>query len=441
MITRPARSPRRRFFSLTLIEPLESRTLLSTITWNSTDHPAGGDWDTASNWVGGILPGSSDDVIITLAATATVTHSQSLSDSVHSITTNALTTLTISSGSLSVAATSTLAGPLDLSGGTLTGPGDLTIAGMMTWTGGSLTGSGNTVIAAGAALDITGGSVTAGRAIDSTAGPINWTGGTIGGTLDDTGALNISGSSGKDLSGGTINQAGTTTWTGTGGLALDYAGLFNNLVGSTFDDQTDSTIARADGTPGTFANAGTFKKSAGTGTTTFGAAYPVAFNNSGVVQVQSGTLSLAGGTQTGTFDVAAGCTLGFDGGTTDLDAGVTFPGAGAIRIGGGTTNLNTPLSLAALNVSGGTANLAVASFANLTLSDGTLTGPGDLTIAGTMTWTGGSLTGSGNTVIAAGAALDITGGNVTAGRAIDSTAGPINWTGGRSTARSTTRAR
>lgn len=187
MITRPARSPRRRFFSLTLIEPLESRTLLSTITWNSTDHPAGGDWDTASNWVGGILPGSSDDVIITLAATATVTHSQSLSDSVHSITTNAFTTLTISSGSLSVAATSTLAGPLDLSGGTLTGPGDLTIAGMMTWTGGSLTGSGNTVIAAGAALDITGGSVTAGRAIDSTAGPINWTGGTIGGTLDDTG--------------------------------------------------------------------------------------------------------------------------------------------------------------------------------------------------------------------------------------------------------------
>ncbi len=52
------------------------------------------------------------------------------------------------------------------------------------------------------------GHVTAGRAIDSTAGPINWTGGEIDGTLNDTGPLDISGSANKQLV-GAINQAGT----------------------------------------------------------------------------------------------------------------------------------------------------------------------------------------------------------------------------------------
>ena len=109
----------------------------------------------------------------------------------------------------------------------------------MTWTGGTLSGSGKTVIAAGAALTIPGGTVIAGRAIDSTAGPLNWTGGTISGTLNDTGVLNLSGSANKELV-GTINQSGTTTWTGTGDLFLDNPNLFNNLVGSTFDVQTDA---------------------------------------------------------------------------------------------------------------------------------------------------------------------------------------------------------
>ena len=50
--TRQARSAaRRRSRSLAPhIEGLEDRVVLSTITWNTTVAPTGGDWDTTSNW-------------------------------------------------------------------------------------------------------------------------------------------------------------------------------------------------------------------------------------------------------------------------------------------------------------------------------------------------------------------------------------------------------
>ncbi len=118
------------------------------------------------------------------------------------------------------------------------------------------------------------GNVTAGgRPIDSTAGPLNWTGGRSGHAQRHRGTR-TSGLGDKYLSGCTINQAGTTTWTGTGTSYLDNASLFNNLVGSTFDVQTDALITRAFASTATFDNAGTFKKSAGSGTTTMTAASP-----------------------------------------------------------------------------------------------------------------------------------------------------------------------
>src|SRR6516225_8109239 len=63
------------------IEPLENRVLLST--WAN---PAGGDWDTASNWQGEVLPGPNDDVVINLPGNFTVTHSQNVTDTIRSLT-------------------------------------------------------------------------------------------------------------------------------------------------------------------------------------------------------------------------------------------------------------------------------------------------------------------------------------------------------------------
>jgi len=64
-----------------------------------------------------------------------------------------------------------------------------------------------------------------------------------------------------------------------------------------------------------------------------------------------------------------------------------------------------------LEISGGSLELASATEASsvesLTLSGGTLTGAGELDVAGSLSWTGGSMTGSGKTVLEAGVAGSI----------------------------------
>ena len=95
------------------IEGLENRTLLSTITWDSTDYPTGGTWDNTAHWQGGVLPGTSDTAVIDLTS-GTVTTGPS--DSVLSLTTNASTTVSVANGSLTLgAATSSIGGPITVS--------------------------------------------------------------------------------------------------------------------------------------------------------------------------------------------------------------------------------------------------------------------------------------------------------------------------------------
>jgi hypothetical protein len=67
----------------------------STVTWIN---PGGGDWSMGSNWSGGITPGASDDVIINQPGNIVVTHSQNVTDTVHSLTNS--DTLDLSAGNL-----------------------------------------------------------------------------------------------------------------------------------------------------------------------------------------------------------------------------------------------------------------------------------------------------------------------------------------------------
>jgi hypothetical protein len=85
----------------------------------------------------------------------------------------------------------------------------------------------------------------------------------------------------------------------------------------------------------------------------------------------------------------------------------------------------------ALTISGGTFNLTVnLSFVNVTLSSGTLTGPGTLTVTSAATWTGGTMSGSGTTTIVAAATLTISGsGSSTLDTRTLLLAGATNWTG------------
>ncbi|MFI5460469.1 MAG: hypothetical protein ACHRXM_34060, partial [Isosphaerales bacterium] len=118
--------------------------MLSTIMWDSINQPTGGSWDTASNWVGGVVPQSTDDAVIDLTSTGTVTLSTGATDTINSLTTNTNTSLSVGGDTLSLATTSTIGGGLTLTGGTVGGAGTLTVTGLTTWTGGTMSGSGVT---------------------------------------------------------------------------------------------------------------------------------------------------------------------------------------------------------------------------------------------------------------------------------------------------------
>ena len=111
---------RRTSNTLLSMEPLEDRTVLSTITWSTTAAPNGGNWDVGSNWQGGVVPGSSDTAIIKgLTSPGLVYMDMNKADSVAGLTTDSTTNLEVINGSLSlgVASSSTLGGSVTVESG------------------------------------------------------------------------------------------------------------------------------------------------------------------------------------------------------------------------------------------------------------------------------------------------------------------------------------
>ena len=120
------------------IETLEDRLVLTTVNWINA---SGGNWNVAANWSTGHVPGTGDDAVIDSAAALSVFLPSGDNESVHSLTTTANDTLSITGGSLTVAANSTLGGPLSMNGGSLTATGaGITVAvnGTTSVTGGNL---------------------------------------------------------------------------------------------------------------------------------------------------------------------------------------------------------------------------------------------------------------------------------------------------------------
>ncbi len=174
-------------------------------------------------------------------------------------------------------------------------------------------------------------------------------------------------------------------------------------------------------------NQGTFTKSGSAASSTIS----TTFNNTGTVNVQSGTLNLSGsGTDAGASYSGTG-TIQFSGGTRTLDAASSITVANA-TFSGGTTTVNGTYNIAGTTtVSGGAATLAGtlsnlgnaliissgslglntsnASVATLTQSGGLLNGSGTLTVTGLSTLSGGTQSGSGTTIAQGGAAFTSTG--------------------------------
>src|SRR5262249_41337743 len=154
------------------------------------------------------------------------------------------------------------------------------------------------------------------------------------------------------------------------------------------------------GRPGVINNAGTLRKSAGTGTTSIDGAF---LSNTGAVEVGAGTLRLGnspttGSSSTGSFTVQAGATLDFGFGTHRLEAASDVSGAGRVRFGfGASVTLAGGYNVASTAIDGGSADFTTDAVTGaLTLSNGefgggTLTGAGTMWVTGQTTWTGGTM--------------------------------------------------
>jgi hypothetical protein len=310
-------------------------------------------------------------------------------------------TLAIGAGALTLGTlVATAQGSFSQTGGTLAGSGTLSVFGGAALSGGTETGAGTTALLGGALIDgpvaLDGGHTLLNQS------RLNWSSGNIAlGTGDPSAAM----------------QSGT--------LANAASGLLYITA--------DGTVT-APGS-GVLSNAGVMVVYAGAGTT----AVDAALADTGVIQLQSGTLSLNGGgsaNASGIFaDPAAvlrfGTTAAGSGGTLSLSGAYIVPntvvdGSTLDLSGASTVLFPTLLSLQAggLMLGGQTA----ADQDAFTQTGGTLWGSGTLTVYGVAGLAGGVESGSGTTqlygvsTIGGGFALD--GGRTLA------TAAWLNWSGG-----------
>jgi hypothetical protein len=181
-------------------------------------------------------------------------------------------------------------------GAALDGSGTLTINNLMNWTTGTMTGSGRTVIAPGATLKL--------------ANP-------------NPSTIVLS---------RVLENGGVTLWTGSGTFYLS-GGIITNRPGAVFEAQNAASVTPFN-SPFEFDNAGIFRKSLSTGTTTVG----VPFTNYGTVDLRLGILA-ANNAYASSPNAVLNCALG---GTT---AGTNY---GQLQVSGPVT-LNGALSVALAN--------------------------------------------------------------------------------------------
>jgi hypothetical protein len=226
-------------------------------------------------------------------------------------------TMTISGATANFNGTGTVAPSVLNLNGTLGGSQTVTVGGVLNWTGGSMIGSGRTVILPGA-------------------------------------SLNVGGPTFLSLASRTLENAGTAVWTGAGNLFLNDA-VITNRSGALFNSQNSAGMLLVGGSP-RFDNAGTFRKSANTGTTTV-SGFP--FNNYGVVELQSGILSSFGGYSSSSNSLLSSTIGGTNAGTgfgqLQISGAVALNGGLGVSLANGyTPSLNDSFAVVTAGARSGT---------------------------------------------------------------------------------------
>ena len=337
-------------------------TLQPTISWVGTGDGA---WETAANWKDNNnvarVPSAGDDVLID-NGTATTTVTISSGQSVHSLLAKESLAIT-ASGSLTVGAPSELDAGFTLNG-TLVANGTLTLVGDAQWNSGLILG--------------TAGVANAGTMTLSGTAPK-----TLASVLNNSGTI---GHQGGDLTLGVFIQ-----------FAGGFAGTLNNNAGGLYDLRGDVSFALGPSAPASpISNSGTFRKSAGTGTSSV--RFLAFNNNSGSIDVQSGTFNVPVGTHTGgTFTAGPGATLSltdshtFTGTYTGSGQGTVLLAGNGFGVGSSPAIFNFSGSLLQWQsgrINGGTAGLTNAGTMTLVPGGGNTIFLGRIDNAGTFIQSG-----------------------------------------------------
>jgi len=237
----------------------------------------------------------------------------------------------VSSGGITNNGTFNVSGTNAFSGGTACFGGSCSMNGPLVVSGGNLILNGAGAIAP-ASLSLSAGSLSGTQPV-SVSGASIWSGGSLGGidqyhptslTVTANGSLVMNGTY-KYLFGGTLINSGAGSWSANNVYCYNNA-LLTNAPTGTLDLQADGTAFWLQSGSPSLANAGTLRKSAGTGTSTIS----LPCNNSGVVQAAIGTLSCTGRyIQTAGQTSFAGGNLGFGASPMELRGG-RLTGQGSI---------------------------------------------------------------------------------------------------------------
>ncbi len=379
-----------------------------TVMWNNL---SGGDWDTPANWLGSVLPGANDVVMIPALTSGSVTHGSSAADTVASITSSA--NIVLAAGGLTVTGNfQETSAAITLQGGTLA---DATLAGTSTLT---LTSGGGTLNAVTIGPNATfDGTYAPTNGYIATANILN------GMTLN--GSANLGSASGSSAAQLFFIQPGTTapaTETLTGSGTVTFGASTNNEMLSkgnnaaapvtlVIDDNV--TIQGGSGTLGSYYGNDSFINNGSIfgnwngagGALTIGGnsktnSGPNHWTNNALIDGGGGTLNLSG-----SFTDASLAEFTDSGGTVNVVGSLAntslflSPGLGNWDLAGGTITGGT------ISTMGGS-NLALTSGAaalNSSISGPgglTKTGAGTVTLSGQNNYTGGTSVLSGTLVLA-----------------------------------------
>ncbi|WP_372400702.1 Ig-like domain-containing protein (plasmid) [Azospirillum sp. HJ39] len=297
--------------------------------------------------------------------------------------TNSMTGITVSSGTLSVAAAASLgSGTTTLSGGTLSITGATTIANAI--------------------------AVSAGSTISNSAAA------TLSGVLSGSGALTKSGS-------GTLTLSGTNTHTGTvtisaGTLAASGGSAIGDTSAVTVSSGATLSLTSGNETIGSLAGAGnvvlSYHLTAGgdNSSTTFSGVIS-STNSSGLTKAGSGTLTLTGANSyTGSTSVSAGTLAVSGNGTVGNNSAVTV--ASGATLSSSASSLSLGSLAGAGTVSIGANTLEVGDDNTSTGFSGTLSGSGDFFKrgSGTLTLSGSNSSSfTGTMMVRDGGTLSVAG--------------------------------